>query len=124
MNICNDIVSNNIKKYRKQRCMTQKELAEKLNKSEITIRKYESGDISLSIDILNQISKILDIHPLDLLYNSEQLNKEVDMIEAFDVLLSSLNYKIKDLNEYEYEDFEKSVLEFIEFKFNKLKNHR
>ena len=123
MNICNDIVSNNIKKYRKQRCMTQKELAEKLNKSEITIRKYESGDISLSIDILNQISKILDIHPLDLLYNSEQLNKEVDMIEAFDVLLSSLNYKIKDLNEYEYEDFEKSVLEFIEFKFNKLKNH-
>lgn len=59
-------VSEQIRKYRKGK-MTQKELAERLNKSERMIQKYESGEVTPSIDILNNIAAALDVSVNDLI---------------------------------------------------------
>lgn len=53
-------LGDNIKRFRKQNNLTQKELGELIGKSTISIRKYESNDISPSIKVLNDISKVLN----------------------------------------------------------------
>lgn len=67
---------NRIKTLRKLKKITQKELAEKINKSEITIRKYESGDITISIDTLKEISRALDVKLSDILISDSYLANE------------------------------------------------
>ena len=61
-NIYNTI-GKNIKKYRKLKGWTQRELAEKLYVSESFISKLESITYqTIAIDTLEQIAKILDTH--------------------------------------------------------------
>ena len=50
-----------IKKRRRQLKITQKEFAQRLNKGERTIQKYESGEIAIKIDVIKQIADELDI---------------------------------------------------------------
>lgn len=57
-----NVVGKNIKKYRKLRGMTQRELAESLLLSESFIAKLESITYqSISIDTLKQIADTLDV---------------------------------------------------------------
>lgn len=61
-NIYNTI-GKNIKKYRKLKGWTQRELAEKLYVSESFISKLESITYqTIAIDTLEQIAKVLDTH--------------------------------------------------------------
>lgn len=50
-----------IKKRRRQLKITQKEFAERLGKSERTIQKYESGEITMKIDLIKLVADELDI---------------------------------------------------------------
>lgn len=50
-----------IKKRRRQLKITQKEFAERLGKAERTIQKYESGEITMKIDVIKLIAEELDI---------------------------------------------------------------
>lgn len=50
-----------IKKRRRQLKITQKEFAERLGKAERTIQKYESGEITMKIDVVKLIADELDI---------------------------------------------------------------
>lgn len=54
-------IGNAIKKRRRQLKITQKEFAQRLDKSERTIQKYESGEITMKIDLIKQIADELDI---------------------------------------------------------------
>ena len=54
-------IGNAIKKRRRQLKITQKEFAQRLNKSERTIQKYESGEIAMKIDLIKQVADELDI---------------------------------------------------------------
>ena len=61
-------IGKNIKKYRKLRGMSQKELASSIGKKHYkSIAKYESGETSISVDTLEDISKALDVHIINLL---------------------------------------------------------
>lgn len=67
----------NIKKYRKEKGLTQQQLADLIGKSTIGVRKYEANDIKISlgsslaryengtrepkIGTLNEIAKVLDV---------------------------------------------------------------
>lgn len=51
----------NIKKYRKEKKVTQKQLAEKIGKNIRTVQKYESGEIEVPLESLFKISEALDI---------------------------------------------------------------
>ena len=53
-------IGERIKALRKKRCYNQKELADLLGKSLRTIQKYESGEIEVSIAMVNEIAKVLD----------------------------------------------------------------
>ncbi len=54
-------IGNAIKKRRRQLKITQKEFAERLDKSERTIQKYESGEITMKIDLIKLVADELDI---------------------------------------------------------------
>jgi transcriptional regulator with XRE-family HTH domain len=54
-------IGNAIKKRRRQLKITQKEFAERLGKSERTIQKYESGEITMKIDLIKLVADELDI---------------------------------------------------------------
>lgn len=56
-----------LKQARKERNLTQRELAEKIGKSESLIRKYEKGLVFPNYDTLLALASALDIDPLLLL---------------------------------------------------------
>lgn len=83
-------IGQNIKKARKKRNLTQKELADRIGKTESSIRKYEKGLVQIPIDVLEQIALVLEVSPFDLMgsaYWDEKYNKncklddEVKLIE-------------------------------------------
>lgn len=60
-------VGNNIKKYRKEKDLTLKELAEKVELTEATIQKYEAGSIkTIDVQMLKKISDALGVLPENL----------------------------------------------------------
>lgn len=54
-------IGENIKKYRKNMKITQKQLADKINKQDKTIQKYEKGDIIPPVPVLEEIANALNI---------------------------------------------------------------
>lgn len=60
-------IGENIRMLRKIRKMTQKELAEKIKKSEISIRKYESNSIIPPMNVLHSIADALDVSTFTLM---------------------------------------------------------
>lgn len=75
-------IGSNIQLARKFLNMTQKELADKINKTESSIKKYETGITNVPLNVLETISDVFNI-PKDTLIGSEDvlrfyllLNKE------------------------------------------------
>ena len=71
MNKINKIVSNNIKKYRKERGISQNSLSSSIG---ISINKYiliEENKIKIEIPVLYKISIVLDIS-IDKFFNNEK----------------------------------------------------
>ena len=62
----NKITGNNIKKYRKIKKITQAELANSTGKSLSTIQKYEAGDVTIPINILDNIAEVLGVSFYDI----------------------------------------------------------
>ncbi len=56
-----------VKKIRKSRGMTLESLANRIHKSKSTVFKYESGEISLDMETLFEISKVLSVHMYQIL---------------------------------------------------------
>ena len=62
-----------IKKYRKEKKITQKQLAELIDKNVRTIQKYENGEIeNIPVNTLIDISKALGIDSMDLIEGKER----------------------------------------------------
>ena len=98
MNTDNKVVGLKIKKYRNNKRITQKELGNLVGKSEITIRKYESGNIQVPNDVLRAIANALDVSIIELMDLSNQedtINKE----NAFISYLKSIGYSVNFDNE-------------------------
>lgn len=54
-------ISNRIRELRKNKKLTQKELAEMINKSERALQKYESGEITPKYSAMEDIAKALNV---------------------------------------------------------------
>lgn len=67
MNDIKKIIASNIISLRKKHNMTQNELAEKLNYSDNAISRWERGDVTPSVETLQQISEIFSV-PLESLF--------------------------------------------------------
>lgn len=66
-------IPDNIKKYRKSANLTQKQLAELINKKEITVRRYEKGDITPPIPVILDIAIALGVSSEDILANDNKI---------------------------------------------------
>ena len=106
-----------IKKFRKEKNMTQKDLVEKANISRNALINYETNKRTPNIDTLNKISNALEI-PLSRLYEEsniweefdnvvdlEGLKNDVDEFELVEKLLNHNKYNIQyiQINEEDYE---------------------
>ena len=72
-------IGENIKTYRKAKKLTQEDLANLINKSESSIRKYEKGLVEIPNTVIEYIAVALDVDTVDLIYND--IEKE-NMINA------------------------------------------
>lgn len=77
-------IGQRIKMLRKKRGLNQSELAEKLNKSLRTVQKYETGEIEVSIAVVNSLADILETTPTYILgyeSSSAPINRISDIID-------------------------------------------
>lgn len=81
-------VGENIKKYRKENKLTQKQLAGEIGLSEITIRRYEKEERPPTIEVLNKIATALEI-PLYKLTSSNE--ESLTSIEKANNILKNFN---------------------------------
>lgn len=70
-------INENIKKYRTEKNLTQEQLAEKVYSTKSTISKWESGDITPSIDILKIIAKALEVNVYDLMGEERPISSQI-----------------------------------------------
>ncbi|HBI6990128.1 TPA: helix-turn-helix transcriptional regulator [Clostridium perfringens] len=94
-------IGENIKKRRKEKNMTQKELAKKLGKSTRMIQKYENSEVLPSLGVLNEISKILSI---DYLNSDDDIKNLFKPLSKDDLLLIEMIYEKFNLDELEEEE--------------------
>lgn len=85
-------IGRRIKMARNAAKMSQTELADKVNKTLRTVQKYESGEITPSIDMIEQIAQVLNVPPFRLIAYERQ---ELRIQSLSDVLyiLNEINNK-------------------------------
>lgn len=77
------VVSSNLTKLRKQKKLTQLELANKFNFSDKTISKWESGESLPNIDVLCKLAEFYDITLNDLVNPDFEVEKQRKKDEGF-----------------------------------------
>ncbi|WP_276797791.1 helix-turn-helix domain-containing protein [Fusobacterium gonidiaformans] len=82
-----------IKSCRKEKGITQEELANKVNRTKQTIFRYENNETDISANALKQIAKVLGVSPSYLMGFSD------DELEQDEVIA---NYKLTDYELLEY----------------------
>lgn len=110
MNIRDQEIGKKIKLFRKGK-MTQKELAQKIDKTESSIRKYEKGLVTIPLNVLEEIASALNVNCVDLmgfeywdLKDPNQIRGIKEQLE-FDSYLRSIGFAVKDeVIEWHWED--------------------
>lgn len=77
----------NIKNARKNKKITQNELATNLNVTTRTIQNYESNNRTPSIDILNKIAEYLSVNIADLIANDSKIRINKDGVPTVNLKL-------------------------------------
>ena len=87
-----EIVSSNIKKYRKLKGMTQSQLAEIIGCEKNSVQRWENGIYPRPQNI-KELAKALKIGQTELFRGPENYEDEMD--KAFHTLATNLGYEIK-----------------------------
>lgn len=90
-------LSENLKNYRLLRKITQRELAEQLNKSVNTIASWENGKSSFDVELLPKICKILNVTP-NQLCGFEESPDMVDYVIDKDLIIERKKNLVSDLD--------------------------
>lgn len=103
-----------IRTARKKKGMNQTELANLLGKSLRTIQKYESGEIEVSIAMINEIAKVLECESTYLMgYNSQAkpLSDFADILNFFCQLdkIKDINFEVETKRPPHYDGWECTV---------------
>lgn len=117
-----------IKECRKQMKITQKELSDILGVAEITVRKYESDSIDISIKRLEEIAKILNVSSNYLISGMsdddvKKIGCNVKSIAHTQEFLKSLGYEfsLEQISETDYNPCINGV-EYTQSQYNTLIN--
>lgn len=101
-----DFLAKNLKYYRKLKKMTQAQLAEAVNVSEMSIRRYETlgkGNREPSYKTILSLCEILGIHPSDLIETTKYSHVSNNLTESL---------QNATIIKTENEDFEKLAVAF------------
>ena len=80
VNTINEHIGGKIRNYRKMKKMTLQQLADSIHKSRATVCKYETGEITLDVETLYEISEALEVSLGQLTdYQSRQENVVEDL---------------------------------------------
>ena len=79
-------ISNLIKTKRKEKCLTQEELANKINVTEKAISRWETGRGTPDISLLVPLSKELDISVSEILNGKEDKEEDKNIKEIVDYI--------------------------------------
>lgn len=63
----NKVIGKNISMYRKLRGMKASDVAERLGMKESSYTRYERGEASITVDIIQQVAEVLKIDPIMIL---------------------------------------------------------
>ena len=74
-----NVVSDSIKKLRKEKGMTQDELAEKLNVTRQAVSNWETGKTQPDIETLTRLAEIFDVSVERIIYGSERKERIVQV---------------------------------------------
>ena len=83
----NETLGKRIKKWRKLKKMTQEQLARKIEMNVKSIQRYETDTNPISIDVLNNIAKALEIKLDNLLFGVSDSNENIkeEVLKTFDI---------------------------------------
>lgn len=110
------LIGEKIKKYRKEKGLTQKELADKIGKGFSTVQKYELNISQPPIDVLNRIADTLDINVSKLFDIENTLNQSSeDEAQRQEMYLKEL--REDTINKYDSLDLfgQKAANKYINF---------
>lgn len=114
-----------IKKYRKQKGFTQKQLGDLIGRTQRTIQAYEKGEVLPPLDILEKICQILEVELSDIISKDISDEEFKEVLEQFEQLPQ---YDEKILSDFaqkiniSYETSDSETKEYVEKKFLKVKN--
>lgn len=81
-------VGQKIKEIRRLSGMNQNQLANEINKSASTLKKYENGEVAITVEVLMDIAEVLEVNPCILL--------GVEEINLIDRIKDEYEIKTKD----------------------------
>ena len=130
-------IGDNIKKYRKLDRMTQVELAQKINKSESTIRKYEANNVKPDFSVLDDIANVLGCTLIDLVNTTDMSIDSISKSYYLEQYINSLGYEITgnesegyliikaldgtyEITEKDLEELETTIKSFVLFKIQEI----
>lgn len=102
----NQHIGQHIKSLRKYHVLTQKELAQRIGKTESTIQKYEAGKVEIPWSVLENIASVLETTAFNLVaYSSEEIDKmaKEETENKLMNLLYLLGYNVSKLEDGTYE---------------------
>lgn len=91
-------IGENIRKLRKEACMTQKELADTLQISVSNVTKYEKGQLEPNLAILKKICEIFNISADELLNSDTKTTTLSDDFINFVIRKYKLDINVKDIS--------------------------
>lgn len=118
-------INEKIKMLRKEKGLTQKEFANIINISEMSVRRYESGDRQPNIKTLTKIAKVLNVNTNffleevtkdDLIYYDKKypnMKHEVDLSSSIVLLLNEIEYDTENLTIEEYKRIQNATIDFL-----------
>nr|DAD77400.1 MAG TPA: helix-turn-helix domain protein [Siphoviridae sp. ctulf7] len=95
----NSDVGNRIRKYRKLKHLTMKELGERIGMSEGNVSRYERGELALDVKQLMKIAKALDVPPKKLAGWCDEPTQKEEMVNKWIDKVGELNFNEKELDE-------------------------
>lgn len=90
------IIGQRIRQFRKEKGLSQTELAEKIGKSLRTIQKYEKGEIEVAISVISDIAAVLDVSSSEILGYQSGVDDICRLSDIMDFLFKLENVKNLD----------------------------
>lgn len=101
-----------LKALRTEKCLTQLELAHKVNLSKANISKYESDNIEPNLDTLNLFSELFDVS-LDFLLGKSAITKQEMNLQSDTELMKKQKLLLESARQLTKEEMEK-VMEYVD----------